>query len=170
MPRKAATGGQIILPKKPCLYMFYIRQLLSGAHSDIARLPSRCACASSACCVRPFVMELYEGGSLAAVRARPGRLSALGVLRSKSLFYGAFGRPGRLRAKNGGIRPVQMLEAKGGKGPPLPQALRYGVQVTWGLASLHDQNVAVLDLKPDNLLFDEHDLHYSPLSRNQAGV
>jgi serine/threonine protein kinase len=63
-----------------------------------------------------------------------------------------------------------MLEAKGGKGPPLPQALRYGVQVTWGLASLHDQNVAVLDLKPDNLLFDEHDLHYSPLSRNQAGV
>jgi hypothetical protein len=124
-------------------------------------------------------MELYEGGSLAAVRARPGRLSALGVLRSKSLFYGAFGRAGRLRAKNGGIRPVQMLEAKGGKGPPLPQALRYGVQVTWGLlrvrergraVPLHDQIVVVLDLKPANLLFDEHDLHYGPLSRNQAGV
>jgi serine/threonine protein kinase len=74
-----------------------------------------------------------------------------------ALFYG---RAGRLRAKNGGFRPVQMLEAKGGKGPPLPQALHYGVQVTRGLASLHDQNVVVLDLKPANLLFDEHDLHY----------
>ena len=39
-----------------------------------------------------------------------------------------------------------VLEASGGL--PLPRVLRYGVQVARALVSLHEQQAAVLDLKP----------------------
>jgi hypothetical protein len=46
--------------------------------------------------------------SKSSVRARPGRLSALGVSHSKSGLYGAFlWRAGRLNTNNGGFRPGQ---------------------------------------------------------------
>jgi serine/threonine protein kinase len=47
-----------------------------------------------------------------------------------------------------------MLEARRGKGLPLPQTLRHSVQVARALVSLHTQGAAVLDLKPANLLSD----------------
>ena len=51
-----------------------------------------------------------------------------------------------------------MLEARRGKGLPLPQTLRHSVQVARALVSLHTQGAAVLDLKLANLLIDVGDV------------
>ena len=40
---------------------------------------------------------------------------------------------------------------------PVSRALQYGVQIMRGLVSLHDERIVVLDLKPANILVDEHD-------------
>ena len=47
---------------------------------------------------------------LQTVRARPRRLSALSVSRSKSFLYALlYGRVGRLTSQNGGSRPGQVF-------------------------------------------------------------
>ena len=51
---------------------------------------------------------LASSANLEAVRARPGRLSALGRFHSKSVLYGAFAwAHGALRSQNGGFRRGQ---------------------------------------------------------------
>ena len=40
---------------------------------------------------------------------------------------------------------------------PVITALQYGLQIIRGLASLHEERILVMDLKPANVLIDEHD-------------
>jgi serine/threonine protein kinase len=53
---------------------------------------------------------------------------------------------------------AQRLEAQGAMPPK--QVLRYAVQIVRALKSVHEHGAVVLDLKPANLLFDEHDFLY----------
>ncbi|GLT46686.1 hypothetical protein SLA2020_204280 [Shorea laevis] len=50
----------------------------------------------------------------------------------------------------------QMARLKGGK-LPLSDVLRYGVEIAKGLLDLHSLGLLVLNLKPSNLLLNEHD-------------
>lgn len=50
----------------------------------------------------------------------------------------------------------RMAKLKGGK-LPLPDVLRYGIELAKGIHELHSLGILVLNLKPTNLLFDEHD-------------
>ncbi|XP_057968565.1 E3 ubiquitin-protein ligase KEG-like [Malania oleifera] len=49
-----------------------------------------------------------------------------------------------------------MAHLKGGK-LPLPDVLRYGIQLAKGILELHSIGVLVLNLKPSNFLLNEHD-------------
>nr|XP_043624347.1 E3 ubiquitin-protein ligase KEG-like [Erigeron canadensis] len=50
----------------------------------------------------------------------------------------------------------RMGKLKGGK-LPLPDVLRYGVELAKGIHEVHSLNILVLNVKPTNLLLDEHD-------------
>ncbi|XP_024978881.1 E3 ubiquitin-protein ligase KEG-like [Cynara cardunculus var. scolymus] len=50
----------------------------------------------------------------------------------------------------------RMAKLKGGK-LPLPDVLRYGVGLAKGIHEVHSLNILVLNIKPTNLLLDEHD-------------
>ncbi|PIN01498.1 MEKK [Handroanthus impetiginosus] len=60
-----------------------------------------------------------------------------------------------LRSYEGSIGD-QMALLKGGK-LPLPDFLRYGIELAKGIQQLHQIGVLVLNLKPTNFLIDEHD-------------
>ncbi|XP_071716070.1 protein KINASE OF THE OUTER CHLOROPLAST MEMBRANE 1-like [Rutidosis leptorrhynchoides] len=50
----------------------------------------------------------------------------------------------------------RMAKLKGGK-LPLPDVLRYGVGLAQGINEVHSLNILALNIKPTNLLLDEHD-------------
>lgn len=50
----------------------------------------------------------------------------------------------------------RMAKLKGGK-LPFPDVLRYGIELAKGINELHALSILVLNLKPTNLLLDEHD-------------
>jgi hypothetical protein len=55
--------------------------------------------------------------------------------------------PGSLREK---------LDAAGGKGIPVPQAIRYFLQLSYGLRAAHQQGLTHHNIKPENVLFDAY--------------
>lgn len=50
----------------------------------------------------------------------------------------------------------EKLDASGGKGIPVPQAVRYFLQLAYGLRAAHQQGLTHHNLKPENVLFDAY--------------
>jgi len=50
----------------------------------------------------------------------------------------------------------EKLDAAGGKGIPVPQAVRYFLQLAYGLRAAHQQGLTHHNLKPENVLFDAY--------------
>lgn len=48
----------------------------------------------------------------------------------------------------------EKLDASGGKGIPVPQAIRYFLQLAYGLRAAHQQGLTHHNIKPENALFD----------------
>lgn len=50
----------------------------------------------------------------------------------------------------------EKLEASGGKGIPVPQAIRYFLQLSYALRAAHQQGLTHHNIKPENVLFDAY--------------
>lgn len=50
----------------------------------------------------------------------------------------------------------EKLDASGGKGIPVPQAIRYFLQLAYGLRAAHQQGLTHHNIKPENVLFDTY--------------
>ncbi len=50
----------------------------------------------------------------------------------------------------------EKLDAAAGKGIPVPQAIRYFLQISYGLRAAHQQGLTHHNLKPENILFDAY--------------
>lgn len=50
----------------------------------------------------------------------------------------------------------EKLDASGGKGIPVPQAIRYFLQLAYGLRAAHQQGLTHHNIKPENVLFDAY--------------